>query len=229
MDWKGLVLPGDYVSATTFPWQGPGRWRWRRFDVNGARPSLWEQRVPTEIQQEPSSTNCHLSIRVSRYARQSFLWDANAWALWFYTVFSMLTTVFSLTLEGMGTITKSLNVSLSLYTCINFFLQTFCINSRLSLLLDIQHVCPSSLVSLVIVSHPKTSDALKKPPYLQNTESVRTLKLTESRRRYGRVWEERRDEKGRESGKDGRRRKRWEAMGAERQGERYAVTKWKGG
>lgn len=63
-----------------------------------------------------------------------------------------------------------------------------------------------------------------KDPHLQNTESVRTLELTESRRRNGRLWKEKRCEGKIESWGE-----RWEMRGTERETGRYAVTKWKGG
>lgn len=64
------------------------------------------------------------------------------------------------------------------------------------------------------ISRPKNSDALK-TPYLQNTESVPTLKLAESRRRYGRIWEE------------GDERRRVEKMGDEERGEKQREQKGK--
>lgn len=78
LDWKGLVLPEDYVSTTTFPWQGPGQWRWCWLDATGAHPSLWEQNVPTEKQLQLPSTKYHNKGQQIRLPIT--FWDTNFWA-----------------------------------------------------------------------------------------------------------------------------------------------------
>lgn len=77
-------------------------------------------------------------------------------------------------------------------------------------------------VILYVTSHTKNSRFHKSTTSAELSQY--TLKPTESRRRCGRIWKERRCEGKIESWGE-----RWEMRGTERETGRYTVTKWKGG